>query len=59
MKLHHGFGFGKNGFLKTMKKDKSAVGEGNGLALASHSDHEALQRYKRIGGQKLVPFELI
>lgn len=36
----------------------AAAGEGNGLALVGHLDHEALQRGKRTGGRKLMPFEL-
>ena len=59
MKLYHSFEFGKNGFLKTARRDKTGVGEGNGLDLASHLAWGALQRDKRIGKWKSVPFELI
>lgn len=47
------FEFGKSSFLRTMKKDKSAVGEGNGLALVGHLDHEALQKYKGLYGPEV------
>lgn len=47
------FEFGKSSFLRTMKKDKSAVGEGNGLALVGHLDQEALQKYKGLYGPEV------
>lgn len=58
MKLYYGFEFGKGSFLRTTRKDMSAAGEGTGLALVGHLDHEAMQRGKRTGGRKLMPFEL-
>lgn len=53
MKLYHGFEFSKNSFLKNMRKDKSTIGERNGLALVGHLDHEALQRYRRLDGPEV------